>query len=283
MQLPSHQQAFVDRFIAACRADDRVVAAFLGGSYARGTADAYSDLDVYLVTTDDAYADFMADRRAFLSRLGEPVFLEDFEPLNLVLFVFADDVEGELGVGRAGAFTHIHGGPHQILLDKQGILTGIAFPGYQPERAEQIEKLRRQIYWFWHDLSHFITALGREQWWSAYGQVEALRRGCLNLARLRADILDAAVGEDVYSRVEHALPAASLAALQSTFCPPERDALLRSVFVLLRSYQAAAPELAQTHGLVYPAGLERVLVSRLETLRGGFMAPPHPTGKRDVI
>jgi hypothetical protein len=38
------QQAFMDRFVAMCQADARVVAAFLGGSYAKGTADAYSEL-----------------------------------------------------------------------------------------------------------------------------------------------------------------------------------------------------------------------------------------------
>ena len=69
-RLPARHRAIVDRFVAACRADERVVAAFLGGSYARGTADAHSDLDLYVVTADGAYADFFADRAAFVRRLG---------------------------------------------------------------------------------------------------------------------------------------------------------------------------------------------------------------------
>jgi predicted nucleotidyltransferase len=36
-----------------------VAAAFLGGSYARGTADAYSDLDLGLIITDAAHADLL--------------------------------------------------------------------------------------------------------------------------------------------------------------------------------------------------------------------------------
>ena len=40
-------RAIVDRFVAACRADERVLAAILAGFYARGTADAHSDLDLY--------------------------------------------------------------------------------------------------------------------------------------------------------------------------------------------------------------------------------------------
>lgn len=266
MTLPPHHQVVVDRFVAACRADARVVAAFLGGSYARGAADAFSDLDLYVITTDDGYADFIADRRAFLRRLGEPVFLEEFEPLNLVLFVFADGVEGELGVGRASAFTHIHGGPYHILLDKHNLLDGVVFPSYEPERSEQIEKLRRQMVGFWHDLSHFITALGRGQLWSAYGQLESLRRCYLMLARLREDVLDAAEGDDIYFKIEQALPVETLSALEATLSSLERDALLRSARHVVRLYQAAARELARTHGLDYPVKLEQVMLARLERL-----------------
>ena len=70
--LPRNHQQFIQRFVAACQADAQVVAAFLGGSYAKGTADTYSDLDLCLITTDAAYEDFLAGRAAFIRRLGEP-------------------------------------------------------------------------------------------------------------------------------------------------------------------------------------------------------------------
>ena len=34
VQLPDHHQNILDRFTAACQADERIVAAFLGASYA---------------------------------------------------------------------------------------------------------------------------------------------------------------------------------------------------------------------------------------------------------
>src|SRR6266487_3633521 len=130
LQLPHHHQLVVNRFIAACQADERIVAAFLGGSYASGTADACSDLDLYLVTTDEAYDDFFNGREAFIRLLGEPVFLGDFNGygFDMVTFIFADDTEGELVLGRESHFTHIHGGPYRVLLDKKAILAGIVFP-----------------------------------------------------------------------------------------------------------------------------------------------------------
>lgn len=69
------EEAF-GRFLAACREDPRVVAAFLGGSHAARTADEYSDLDLYLIVNDQDYDTFFAERRAFLGRLGEAVFFE---------------------------------------------------------------------------------------------------------------------------------------------------------------------------------------------------------------
>jgi predicted nucleotidyltransferase len=54
-QLAPNHQAFIDRFVAACQADERVVAAFLGGSYAKGTADAHSDIDLCVLTPDASF------------------------------------------------------------------------------------------------------------------------------------------------------------------------------------------------------------------------------------
>ncbi len=50
-QPPPQHQVVLSRFVAACQADERVVAATLYGSHARGAADAYSDLDLGVITS----------------------------------------------------------------------------------------------------------------------------------------------------------------------------------------------------------------------------------------
>src|SRR5438105_457538 len=97
MNTPSkNQRSVLQRFVEACEPDERIIAAFLGGSFAGGKADEYSDLDIYLITTDEAYEDFFAQRQAFMRKLGEPVFLEDFNDFgfDMVIFTFANGVEG---------------------------------------------------------------------------------------------------------------------------------------------------------------------------------------------
>lgn len=60
---PREQQIVIARFVAVCLADDRVVAALLAGSHARGDADEYSDLDLCLMATDAARASLWTERR----------------------------------------------------------------------------------------------------------------------------------------------------------------------------------------------------------------------------
>lgn len=261
--LPSAQQAFVDRFRAACQADDRIGAAFLAGSYARGEADAYSDIDLGLITTDKAYDDFMAGREAFMRSLGPVEFLESFSLSNFLFFIFADGIEGELGMGHESDLLHLHSGPYVVLMDKTGLLDGVTFPYPAADPDKQRETLRRLIYDFWHDLSHFITAMGRNQLWWAYGQLNILREMCVNLAQLRYNFAREAEG---YDKIEKALPIEWLAGLQPTFCPMERTAMLQAGRSILQFYKDQAIPLAQAHGLAYSAKLEQVMVVRLNGL-----------------
>lgn len=266
LSLPQAHQLVMDRFVAACQADARVVAAFLGGSYARDAADAYSDLDLDLITSDAAYDDFFAGREAFVRRLGEPVFLQDYHSggADFVFFTLTDGTECELGLARASQFAHLHSGPYRVLLDKRGILAGAVFPLPEADQDEQTETLRGLISWFWHDLSHhFITPLARDQLLSAYGALEDLRRTCVNLARLSESFSTEADG---YEKVEQALPAERVAALAATCCPLERDAMLDAARAIVRLYVVLAPPLAEAHAIPYPAALARIMSARLEQL-----------------
>lgn len=271
MHLPATYQTVVDRFVAVCRQDPRVVAALLSGSYARGAADAYSDLDLDLITTDEDYEDFVAGRAAFLRQLGEPLFLENFDLPSVVFFIFQDGTEGELAIGRESDVRRLHAGPYRVLLDKKGILTGAPFPCPEVAPADRRETLRRLVHWFWHDVSHFITAMARGQLWWAHGQLEDLRRYCVNLLWLRQSF---SLRPEAYEKVDQVVPAEHLAPLRATYCPQEYGPMLQAGRIILRFFQELAPALAQTHGIRYPAELERLMIERLDKL--GTRVPVEP-------
>jgi hypothetical protein len=90
-----------------------------------------------------------------------------------------------------------------------------------------------------------------------------LRRYCVNLAHLRHNFPAEA---DAYEKVEQALPVEQLSPVKATFCPLEHGAMLQAALVIVRFYQELASLLARTHGIPYPADLERVMYDRLEKL-----------------
>src|SRR5919106_6624735 len=106
-KLPSNHQMILDRFVRACLADESIVAAFLVGSYVKGKADGYSDLDLYLITTDEAYDDFVSKRESFVRLLGEPLFTEDFDLSEIIFLIFPDGSEVELSYARESQANHI--------------------------------------------------------------------------------------------------------------------------------------------------------------------------------
>jgi predicted nucleotidyltransferase len=258
--------ALIDRFTAACRADERVVAAILGGSHASGAADDHSDVDLYAVLADPAYDQFVADALAFARRLGDPIFSEPWRSRHgddLVFLVFADGTEAELGFAPESRYGAVHHGPHRVLVDKKGILNDVAFPPRRPDPAAQLDALRGEVEWFWHNLSHFIKAIAREQPWWAFGALEDLRRTCAQLARLRHG---ATAEPEGYEKIDAALPPAALAPLRDTVSPPDRAGMLRAARATVGIYQLLARPLAQEHGLRYPAEHERVMLERLARL-----------------
>jgi len=253
----------VARFIDACAADDRIVAAFLAGSHATGTADAHSDLDLGVISTDETFADVIADQRALISRLGEPLFLDHFDRAWNVFFILADGTEGEIFFGHEGALNEIDVGPFRSLLDRHGILAGATFPFSPPDPDEQRERLRQILNWFWHELSHFTTALGRDDLWWAYGQLEALRGHCVNLMRIQHG---AEAQEEPYEKLAKAIPGSELASLRTTFCPLERQAMLRAAQELVRFFRSHAPRVAEAHKTAYPEALAHIMSERLDQL-----------------
>ncbi|HEY1489002.1 MAG TPA: hypothetical protein VGF84_23040 [Micromonosporaceae bacterium] len=57
--MPTPQQTeLIERAAAVAAADDRVLAAWLGGSFGNGTADDYADIDLHLLVADEAFDDF---------------------------------------------------------------------------------------------------------------------------------------------------------------------------------------------------------------------------------
>jgi hypothetical protein len=75
------------------------------------------------------------------------------------------------------------------------------------------------------------------------------------------------VGEESYFKIEDAVPAEQLSPLRETYCPMEKEAMLKAGFKLLQFYKEMAVPLANEHGIKYPKALETLMTERLTRLQ----------------
>ncbi|HJS25603.1 MAG TPA: aminoglycoside 6-adenylyltransferase [Actinomycetota bacterium] len=253
--------ALITRLVERCAADDRIVAAFLGGSRVRGGADDHSDYDISVIVVDASYAELIAEKDGFVRLLGEPLFLEDFGNENVAFVIFADGVELELLFFREGDLPSIRSGPHRVLYDQAEILSGLEFPPPVLDPDEQMRELRNLLFWFWHDLGHFTAAIERGQLWWAVGQLEQLRRYCVSLIRIEQGV---EVEDEPFWKLDAAISTDRLDPLRSTFVRVDRDELLRAGREILAFFRRQAPIVARTKGLSYPSELDALVGRHLD-------------------
>jgi predicted nucleotidyltransferase len=253
--------ALITRLVEQCERDERIVAAFLGGSRVRGEADELSDYDISVILVDASYRELIAEKSAFVRLLGRPLFLEDFGNENVAFVIFADGVELELLFFRESDLRSILAGPHRVLYDESGILSGLKFPSPTVDPGEQARELQTVLSWFWHDLGHFTAAIERGQLWWAAGQLEQLRHHCVRLVRIDQEV---DVEDEPYWKLDVAISTDHLDPLQSTFVPIDRDELLRAARELLAFFRRQAPIVARTKGLSYPSELDTLVGRHLD-------------------
>jgi predicted nucleotidyltransferase len=78
--LPAHR-GLLERAFDQFSDDDRVAGMILGGSLARGTADFYSDVDLYVVTRDGSFDALFDEREAAALAAGSPLFRFAVDPI----------------------------------------------------------------------------------------------------------------------------------------------------------------------------------------------------------
>jgi len=75
--MAAERSRMLERLEAGLRRDERIVAAWVGGSIGRGGADDLSDIDIHLAVQDERCAELNTHRRAFVSEFGEPLLVQE--------------------------------------------------------------------------------------------------------------------------------------------------------------------------------------------------------------
>ncbi len=71
----AERDSLLEEIVSTLKADDSIVAAWLFGSWGRGTEDALSDLDLFVIVKDSQIGDYILNRREKVKRVREPLFV----------------------------------------------------------------------------------------------------------------------------------------------------------------------------------------------------------------
>lgn len=249
--IPARLRESLAALVGACQDDPAVLAAWVGGSLARDTADDWSDIDLHLLVADaEEFGSGMADWFAATM----PAALADAIPgvPGGFLFVTPDWIHVDVIVHGRSGFSQAEF-PARVLLDRDGLVRDIPAsaeemvgPPYLPDQP-----IRQYLYF----MGVTVTVIRRGEW-LALAQGAAGFRDSLLIPLMLAE--HGVRKADGAKRLNRYLTAEQIAALQAI--PPigsDPQQLIEAHTAIAREYLTRARRLATLLDEPWPTALEQ--------------------------
>lgn len=249
--------SYIAALAALAATDERIRAAWLEGSFGRGNADRYSDLDIHLLLPQDALASFGDEAE---------VWLGSIEPLVLFSLLFDGQMINALTADGLRLDVWLHGGdsitldPRRVRVLHTDVPGRVAFAEQDrtADAAQQAQTLARQLREFWRCVALLPTVLGR-------GELIVATQGLSVEAGVLSEILLVGYGvarERGVKNLNADLPPDTRQAIEqalalNTMMP---DSLAAAHLALARIAQQHGPIIAARHCIAYPSDLEAAVL-----------------------
>ena len=250
-------QEYLKAFVDKVDSDGRILAIWLEGSLAKGTADRYSDIDIHLLVAEK-------DKEAFQQELKS--WLSDVQPLVL----FKDTFPGQMitGITITGLRFDVWLHPGDTISLEQTNVSVLS----AAEGCIQLEKtcrdtapkdvssvLNQHFNEFWRLLAILPTVLGREEHIAGFmgttfvvmSLTEVLIIGNENQRDRGVKNINAFISQTLKEEIETALTMQSM----------NREGIAKVHLRLTAIMQQCGPDIAKQHGAIYPFPLEKAVLS----------------------
>lgn len=155
------QQEYLQLLKPKIEADGRIGAAWLEGSFGRGNADRYSDLDIHLLLPEHGLTDFQADVEAWLSSIRPLALFNRMFDGKMVNALTHDGLRLDVWLHPGESIT-LEQGKTLVLFDTDGRIRFDKTP--QPaDPATVAAALERQTREFWRCIALLPSVLGRNE------------------------------------------------------------------------------------------------------------------------
>jgi hypothetical protein len=157
--IAARHEAVLERLRQLACDDPRVVAAWLQGSRADGSDDAFSDIDFYIAVSDDAHDAF--DKLAFVSQAALPLVHTGLPGLNALVCLLEGPVKLDFLVERASTAAAVERPAARMLVNKAGL--GLR-TGWEPDDAGIARQIDQSLRTTFQGATWPVRLLRRRQW-----------------------------------------------------------------------------------------------------------------------
>jgi hypothetical protein len=259
-----NQQQLIDGVNAALADDATIHALFLAGSYGRGTADAWSDVDLLAVVAAEDQPAFAIRWRAALHAITPIVFWNELNRGGLIITAISDEwLRCDLNVATPGNLGRRSKDRLKPLIDRDGIYD--ALPDSLPFKKPDPQVVHYLIHEFIRMLGLIPVAVGRQEYVTMALGI-GMMRGHLE-ALLMQDHTDPDPGGILHQ--SKLLPPDQMRLLSSLPYPgPDREALIEANFEIACQFMPRARELARRLDITWPEQFEAATRRRLSLTLG---------------
>ena len=250
-------QEYLKVFVDKAESDERILAVWLEGSLAKGTADRYSDIDIHLLIAEK-------DKEAFQSRLES--WLSDVQPLVLFRETFSGQMVTCITTAGLRLDVWLHA-TDIISLERAKVHVLAAAEGCiqfkeacrNKESKDVSTTLTQHFNEFWRVLAILPTVLGRQECIAGFmgttflvmSLTEVLIIGNGNQRDRGVKNINAFVPRALREEIETALTMQSI----------NTESIAKTHLRLTAIMQQYGPDIAKQHGVIYPLALEKAVLN----------------------
>ena len=250
-------QEYLKAFADKASSDVRVLGAWIEGSFATGTADRYSDIDIHLLIAEKDKETFQQELESWLSDIQSLVLFKDTFPGQMVTCITTVGLRVDVWLHARNTII-LECTKVRVLFAAEGC---IQFKGTcrDKEPKDVSSALKQHFNEFWRVLAILPTVLGREEHIAGFmgttfavmSLIEVLIIGSGKQRDRGVKNINAFVPQAFREEIEDALTMQNI----------DREGIAKAHLRLTAMMQRYGPDIAKQHGVVYPLVLEKVVLN----------------------
>lgn len=252
-------QEYLNALVDKAASDAHILASWLEGSFGRGAADRYSDIDIHLLVAEENKEAFQQGLESWLSDIQPLVLFRDTFPGQMITCITT------IGL-RLDVWIHVG---NTISLERNSVRVLSAVEGCiqfkaacrNDEPHNLARALKQHFNEFWRVLAILPTVLGREEHIAGF-------MGTTFVVMSLTEVLIIGSGKQRDRGVKNInpfLPQALTEEIEEvlTMLGIDKESIAKAHLRLTAIMQRCGPDIAEQHGVSYPLALEKAVVGYL--------------------